>query len=362
MITSNLLSDLRGLLPETEIEERGTPNHLLGNDGDIVIYPTSEEEISQILSYANENNKKAVISGMGTKRGYGGVEEAADILLSLTNFKGIVEHTVGDMTVTVKPGTPFKELQEHLAKHDQKIALDPPFSDFATIGGIIAANESGPKRLGYGSARDLVIGLKVVYPNGEVIRTGGKVVKNVAGYDMNKLFIGSMGTLGVLSEITLKLRPIPKHESLVLLSFEESSLENIKQLAVKILDSLIEPVSLQLLNPSAAQELTGKSNYTLAIAFEDVESSVKYQEDFIKNLQPENTSFTLLQEEEAKEFWQKFSNLAPNGIMTITGNETEAALKVGVKNLDVFKVIRECELLEEGFNVKVISHGGLGHG
>ncbi|MDA6161842.1 FAD-binding oxidoreductase, partial [Escherichia coli] len=108
------------------------------------------------------------------------------------------------MTVTVRSGTRFKDLQDYLAKHNQKISLDPFWPENATIGGIIAANESGPKRLGYGSARDAVIGLRTVYPDGKVIRSGGRVVKNVAGYDMNKLFIGSMGTLGVISEITLK--------------------------------------------------------------------------------------------------------------------------------------------------------------
>src|SRR5690606_11710977 len=161
-----------------------------------------------------------VVAG-GTKRGYGGTLQQADILLSLEKYKGIVEHSVGDLTLTVKAGTTLKEISDELAKKGQRLPLDTPWPEYATIGGILSANDSGPKRLLHGSGRDLVIGTRIVYADGRVIRTGGKTVKNVAGYDMNKLFIGAMGTLGVISEVTVKLRPLPKYEGLVLLHFPE---------------------------------------------------------------------------------------------------------------------------------------------
>src|SRR5690606_23803693 len=155
----------------------------------IVVYPNEEEQIATILKFANDNKLTINIEGMGTKRGFGGTIERADIVMSLKNYTGITEHSVGDMTMTVKAGTPFIEIQQYLSEYNQTVPLDPTDQEEATIGGIIAANDSGPKRLGYGSARDLVIGLRIAYPNGQIIRTGGKVVKNVAGYDMNKLFI-----------------------------------------------------------------------------------------------------------------------------------------------------------------------------
>ena len=191
----------------------------------------------------------------------------ADILLSLTQYSGIVEHIPGDMTLTVKSGTSFKEIQSYLAQYNQKIPLDPFFLENATIGGVIAANDSGPKRLGYGSARDVVIGLRMVYPDGKVIRSGGRVVKNVAGYDMNKLYIGSMGTLGVISEVTFKLRPISKYESITLINFPEGNLEVIRSFAVKVLDSMIEPVSLELLNPTLAEKLTNRKTLYVTVVF-----------------------------------------------------------------------------------------------
>jgi glycolate oxidase FAD binding subunit len=363
LITADLLSDLKSILAEERIIEGESQGHPLGNAGQLTVYPETEEEISSILKYANDNRKKLTVVGGGTKRGFGGLTESADILLSLSNYKGIVEHTVGDMTLTVKAGTPFKELQEYLAQHKQRISLDPVWPLNSTIGGIIASNESGPKRLGYGSSRDVVIGLRLVYPDGSIIRAGGKVVKNVAGYDMNKLFIGSMGTLGILSDVTLKLRPLPKYESLVLLAFPIESLDEIRSFVIKLLDSVMEPISLELLNPGLSLRLTGQQNvYTLAIAFEDVESSVRYQEEYVKSIQPSNSTMAVLRQDEAKTFWDGFYSISPNGAGPAGGDQSEAALKIGVVNLDVLKVIKQSHILDESSKITVEAHGGLGHG
>ncbi|MDC3425667.1 FAD-binding oxidoreductase [Aquibacillus sp. 3ASR75-11] len=361
MIVADILTDLKSLIPEGQVKEEERQNHSLGNRGQVTVYPKSEAEIASILKYANENGKNISVMGGGTKRGYGGLVETADILLSLSDYKGIIEHTVGDMTLTVRPGTTFKEIQDYLAEHDQKVSLDPAWPEYATIGGIIAANESGPKRLGYGSARDVVIGMKVVYPNGTIIRTGAKVVKNVAGYDMNKLFIGSMGTLGVVSEVTVKLRPVPKHESLVLLSFPKGNMEEIRSFVIDLLDAPMEPTSLELLSPALSNRLINRAHYTLAISFEDVEKSVHYQENFINNSE-HNAEVSILRQKETQAFWDEFYTIRPNGTELITNNETEAALKIGIVNLDVLKVIKEAHVLQDANNLVIQAHGGLGHG
>jgi glycolate oxidase FAD binding subunit len=359
LVVAELLAEIRSVLPNIQLNEEENRNHPLGNSGLVTVYPKSEEEIADVLKYANNHGKRISIMGGGTKRGFGGQNESTDILLSLAHYKGIIEHTVGDMTLTVKSGTPFAELQQYLAEYNQKVSLDPAWPDFATIGGIIAANESGPKRLGYGSARDAVIGLKMVYPDGSVIRSGGKVVKNVAGYDMNKLFVGSMGTLGVVSEVTVKLRPLPKDESLILLSFLEGNLEEIKLFVTTLLDTTMEPISLELLSPSLADRLIGEELYTLAVCFEDVESSVCYQEQFVQSIQPEKSKCTVLRKKEAQDFWNRFYTIGPNGS---GGKVTEASLKIGVVNLDIVKIIRESQLLQDANNVLIEAHGGLGHG
>ena len=362
MIITELGRDLQTVIPKERIKEGENLQHPLGNSGQVSVFPTSEEEIVAILTYANEFGKKITVMGGGTKRGFGGLTESEDILLSLANYKGIVEHTVGDMTLTVKAGTNFQEVQDYLAKYKQKISLDPAWPELATIGGIVVANESGPKRLGYGSSRDVVIGLRNVYPDGTVIRSGGKVVKNVAGYDMNKLFIGAMGTLGVVSEVTVKLRPLANCESLILVFFPEGNLDDIRMFSKTLLDSTMEPVTLELVNPSLSQKLSGQFTYTLAISFEDVESSVRYQEKFVQSIQPSGTSMNILSQTEAQLFWHRFYTICPNGAEVHTRKETEASLKIGVVNLDVLTVIKESEALKDSFNLLVEAHGGLGHG
>ncbi|PWA13011.1 FAD-binding oxidoreductase [Pueribacillus theae] len=359
MISSNL----EGVLPKEQIKNNDGQEHPLGNGGIQIIEALSEEDISKVLAYAHQHDKTVNIISGGTKRGFGGTKKQADILLSLAKYKGIVEHSVGDLTLTVKPGTTLKEISDELAKHGQRVALDTPWPELATIGGIVAANDSGPKRLLYGSARDLVIGTRIVYADGRVIRTGGKVVKNVAGYDMNKLFIGSMGTLGVISEITVKLRPISKYEGLSLLHFPQGKEQEIRQFAVKLLDSTMEPVSLELLTPSLAERFTGKASYTLAISFEDREKAVLAQEDWVAQNLPAGVELANLNQEEAKKWWHNFRHIGPNG-HNDEKNEanTQAALKIGSNNLDVISNLETAERFAHEYHVSIEAHGGLGHG
>jgi glycolate oxidase FAD binding subunit len=357
LVTAELLTELKAVLPEVKMATE---------ENQVTLFPHTEEQIAEIVKYCQEQKKTICIIGGGTKSKLGTSNELVDIKLSLSEYSGIVEHTVGDMTVTVKAGTRYEELQAYLAQHKQKVALDPSWPKAATIGGVIAANDSGPKRLGYGTARDSVIGLRTVYPDGKVIRSGGRVVKNVAGYDMNKLFIGSMGTLGVISEITLKLRPLQKCESLILLSFPNGNLDEVRRFAVELLDSMMEPVALELLNPAMAEKLVDINAYTLAISLEDVETSVRYQEEFIQKLRPNNAELTMLDQDQATSFWQKVYVAAPSGGDQDTSNEingeTVALMKIGVVNLSVVEVARECQLLSDRYSVRSEAHGGLGTG
>ncbi|MCM3670184.1 FAD-binding oxidoreductase [Mesobacillus maritimus] len=356
MVTTELLGEMKTFLPNLKVET---------SDQQVTVYPQTESEISEVLKYCNENKRKVQVLGGGTKSSLGFPNETVDLKLCLSEYTGIVEHTVGDMTVTVKAGTRYEELQEYLAQHNQRVALDPSWPEHATIGGVIAANDSGPKRLGYGTARDSVIGIRTVYPDGRIIRSGGRVVKNVAGYDMNKLFIGSMGTLGVISEITLKLRPVQKSESLLILSFPSGNLEEVRSFAIKLLDSMMEPVSLELFNPGISARLLDKNVYTLAISLEDVESSVRYQEELIQKLCPTEAELEIVSEEGAKQFWKKVYTTLPNGNdskQKDADSEKAVSMKIGVVNLDVVKVIRESQLLSDGQAVTVEAHGGLGTG
>jgi glycolate oxidase FAD binding subunit len=148
--------------------------------------------------------------GGGTKLEWG-APGAPQAVLSTEKLDAIVEHNVGDLTAVVQAGVPLARLQEELAAHGQMLALDPAPADGATIGGVLATADSGPLRHRYGGPRDLVLGMTVALSDGTLARSGGKVIKNVAGYDLAKLFTGSFGTLGVILEVALRLHPIPPH-------------------------------------------------------------------------------------------------------------------------------------------------------
>ncbi|NGQ96687.1 FAD-binding oxidoreductase [Brevibacillus sp. SYP-B805] len=345
-----------------KIRPAAEPLHVLGNHGAYEVFPETEEEIAAVLQAAHAHSLSVIPMGGGTKRGWGGTLEKADILLCLSSCRGIVEYSPGDMTVTVKAGTTIREIAEQLAVHGQMLPLDPFWPDAATIGGVVAANDSGPKRLRYGSARDHVIGLRVVYPDGRVIRTGGKVVKNVAGYDMSKLFIGSMGTLGVMSEITLKLRPVPPCQSLLLLAFPNADFPAIRSFVLAVLDSTMEPVSLELLSPALHQAMNGRDGYALAIALEDGEKAVRYQEEWLIAHAPPGTEIRSWRQEEAAHWWSRFYRMFPSGVSPADRQAAEMALKIGSRNLDVLELVKTCHDLGERHGLAVEGHGGLGHG
>jgi glycolate oxidase FAD binding subunit len=151
------------------------------------------------------------LRGGGTKLAWGNAAPAADAELSTARLSGIVEHNAGDFTVVAGAGTPVAELQATVREAGQRLALDPPLGadDDATLGGVVATADAGPLRHRFGPARDLVLGVRVALPDGTVARAGGKVIKNVAGYDLGKLMTGAYGTLGVICEVSLRLHPLP---------------------------------------------------------------------------------------------------------------------------------------------------------
>lgn len=172
------------------------------------IRPADAAACARAVADAAATSRSIRIRGAGTKD-YLGEMLPTDAVLDTTALAGVVAHVPGDLTVTVAAGTRFAELRLALARAGQFLPLDPPHADAATIGGIVAANSTGFWRARYGGVRDLLIGTTAVLGDGTIARSGGRVVKNVAGYDLNKLFVGSLGTLGVLVECTFKVLPVP---------------------------------------------------------------------------------------------------------------------------------------------------------
>jgi glycolate oxidase FAD binding subunit len=207
-----------------------------------VASPSTEAAVAEALAQADAQGWFVVTRCGGTKMDLGNVPRAADAWLDLRGLNGIVDYTPADLTVTVLAGTPLGDLQRSLAEHGQMIALDPPHASGASIGGILATNESGPRRLAYGTARDLVIGMRVATPDGRLTRSGGKVVKNVTGYDLHKLHIGGLGTLGIIVEVSFKLQPIPRQVQTVAAQLADCA--HGMQAALRLMRSPLDPLSI----------------------------------------------------------------------------------------------------------------------
>ena len=175
----------------------------------VAVAPANSEELAAILRFANTNHCSVAPWGGGTKQGWGNRVTAA-IVLETHRLNQVREHTWQDMTCTVEAGCTWASMQAALAQHGQRVGLDPLWPDHATVGGIVATNDSGALRLRYGGLRDLIIGMTIVLADGTVAKTGGKVVKNVAGYDLHKLMTGAFGTLGVITSVNFRLHSIPQ--------------------------------------------------------------------------------------------------------------------------------------------------------
>jgi glycolate oxidase FAD binding subunit len=223
------------------------PEHLRVDENTFNIAPSNTEEIATVLRYANRNSITVAPYGGGTKQRWGNTIHPS-LMLHTHRLGAVREHTWQDMTCIVQAGCVWSSMQASLAKHGQFVALDPLWPDRATIGGIAATNDSGSLRLRYGSLRDLIIGMRIALADGTIARTGGKVVKNVAGYDLHKLMTGAFGTLGIITEITFRLHSIPRHvQSFTIPSVD---VELLGQLLMKILDSHLSTQSLQLRSTS----------------------------------------------------------------------------------------------------------------
>ena len=186
------------------------PDYVRQHEHTIIVSPANTQHVSEVLRFANENRLTVTPIGGGTKQSWGSPVQA-NVYLDLTRLNRVIEHPWQDLTCTVQAGCTWQELQQALAKHGQFVALDPLWPERATVGGVLATNDSGAIRHRYGSLRDLVIGMTLVLADGTIARSGGKVVKNVAGYDLCKLVTGSFGTLAVITEATFRLHPIPQH-------------------------------------------------------------------------------------------------------------------------------------------------------
>ncbi|MBI4588773.1 MAG: FAD-binding oxidoreductase [Candidatus Rokubacteria bacterium] len=239
-----------------------------------VAFPAGVDEVSGLLAVATEERLAVVPRGSGALMDLGNPPRRLDLVIDLSRLAGLVAYEPDDLTVTVQCGMPLAALQERLGPRRQFLPLDPLEGMSRSVGGVIAANGSGPLRFRYGTARDLLLGVRFVQPDGTVTWGGSKVVKSVSGYDIPKLMVGSLGTLGILVEATLRLHPVPDAEATWLVTF--SSRERAAAFLERVLDSPFQANRLEIVSlPVLGRGSSGGA--TVAISFGSVEEAVRSQ-------------------------------------------------------------------------------------
>ena len=273
--STQIAKDLAEMLGEKLITSEAKDLNQYAIDGmqpKAVVFPKNTQQVSDIIKYANEKNLAVVPRGSGSKIAMGHPPKRLDLVICTSRMNHMKDVDVANLTLTVEAGVKFLDIQARLATEDDRcylpledltsdsdelicsdrshsgcfLPIDAPFSCSATIGGIIASNSSGPRRLLYNLPRDVILGSRFVAANGDIIGTGGKTVKNVSGYDISKLMVGSSGSLGILCEMTLRLLPLPEQMETLLLSFK--TFTDAAVFANQLLASHLLPAAVEVLN------------------------------------------------------------------------------------------------------------------
>jgi glycolate oxidase FAD binding subunit len=230
-----------------------------------VVEPLDAAGVAAALQSAAAENLTVVVRGGGTKSS----ERPGEVVLSTSRLTAGIDHVAGDLVATVPAGATLDAVNSVLGRERQWLPLDPPRSGRATIGGIIATNDSGPRRHRFGTPRDLIIGIEIALVNGHTARAGGRVVKNVAGYDLSKLLCGSLGSLAVVTSATFKLSPLPSHSQTLVAT--ASDIRQLGELARAVADVPVAPTAIELQSPP----------HRLLVRFETTEQAVRRQTDLV---------------------------------------------------------------------------------
>ena len=235
--------------------------------------PQSAAELASLLREAQEAGETVIVAGKGLRLEQGNATKA-DRLLRTTHLNRLLDYQPDDMTVTAEAGMTLAELQEILAARGQRLALDPAHPLKTTLGGLVAANPDGPWRAAFGTVRDQVLGLTIAGPDGTIFKSGSRVVKSVAGYDLPKLFAGSFGTLGVITQVTFRVRPLPTASGAIRVRFDDLSK----------LDAAWRALRRAPLEPAFFETVVDAKGAFLAMGFEGEPEAVLWQKEEVARL------------------------------------------------------------------------------
>lgn len=331
-----------------------------------LVYPSTQAQLASVMQEAAHYHWQMLPLGAGSKLDWGGViggqkdegggmkQEVPPLIgVSTARLNRLIEHAVGDLTVTVEAGMRFAELQATLAEAGQFLAIDPAYPEQATIGGIVATADTGSLRQRYGSVRDMLLGISFVRSDGQIAKAGGRVVKNVAGYDLMKLLTGSYGTLGILTQMTLRVYPLPQASQTVVLSGTAAA---IAQVTAATLSSALTPAAIDVLSASVVKQLGMAEPFAVAVRFQSTPAGVQEQtRRLIEVGQALGLTSTIVSDAEDAALWQQLREqmtpAAPDGTITC---------KIGVRPSEAVSFLQHIDQITVDWLGQIHAASGLG--
>jgi len=351
---TELHAALAAALPDARLRPAVAEDAVAGVLPRLVVEPADEEELAAALGCADRQGLQVLVRGGGTQLRLGAPPAGGDLLLSTRTLSGVVEHAPADQTATVKAGTPLRAFQAELGRAGQWLALDIALGPEATIGGLIATNASGARRLRFGGVRDQLIGLRVALADGTLARGGGKVVKNVAGYDLPKLFAGALGTLGVIVSATFRLYPLAAVSRTVL--FAAGDPAPLCELARRVNASTLVPTAMDVIS---VEDEGGSHSLRLAVRFESgIEAAVADQIAALEVLAGTLGPGEALTGDEEAAFWRRTDERVPQG----DTDDGSLLLKASVLPTEVAGWLGALQRTARGAGVSVRYRAHSGHG
>jgi glycolate oxidase FAD binding subunit len=300
--------------------------------------PANLDGLTEVIARRVQEGHALYPQGGATALDFGGIPARTGVAVDLRGLDRVVDYPSADMTITVEAGITLERLRRILSEQGQRLALEAPQADRATLGGIFATNASGPRRFGLGRASDQIIGIRYGDAAGQIIKGGGRVVKNVAGYDLPRLLTGSMGTLGIIAELTLKVRPMPEASALAWVRFRR--LADAAQAVDRLNTSGTRPVAIEMLNALGASQVGQVADlpveeWVVVVGFEDNAASVAWQVDRLM-LELGRTDLIFLRDEDSAPLWSSLvdSQAAEDGPLTIAINLKASAALGFLPDLD----------------------------
>ncbi len=333
---------------QAKIRQAVTPQSALA----CMVSPNSQEDLAEVMACAHHQKWRMLLAGQGSKLGWGGLVKEPQVLISSQCLDRLIDHAVGDLTVTVEAGMPFAKLQAILAKERQFLPLDPTYCHRATLGGIIATADTGSLRQRFGGVRDLLLGISFSRADGHMAKAGGRVVKNVAGYDLMKLFTGAYGTLGFITQMTLRLYPLPENSQTLLVTGNISKITQAREILFR---SVLTPTAADLLSPNLSALLGVEQTPGMVIRFQGQAASVQEQsrqwQSITQELKLSTTSYV---DQEEVLLWKRLQEVRELQDPAVT-------CKIGVLPADGVEALAMLETIAKQHNLSVLNTMGILH-